>query len=84
MPHENSNVIHLSHFHHRASEAFNGLESEELRAYPERASEIQAIASCLDYLYSELTKLDQSMGAHLIGAAAECLRQEAQKFTPEE
>lgn len=84
MPHENSNVIHLSRFHRQVGEPFNDTASEEVHCDPEHASELQAIASCLDYLYVELRKLDQSMSAHLIGAAAECLRQEVYKCAQDE
>lgn len=50
---------------HRAAEAEQAKESET-----------QAIASCLDYLHGEARKLGKTMTAHLIGAAAESLRQE--------
>lgn len=40
------------------------------------AEEMGAIASCLEYLYGECMRLNQRLPAHLIGAAAESLRQE--------
>lgn len=43
--------------------------------------ELQAIVSCLEYLYGETIKLDRRMAAHLIGAAAEALRPEAAQPT---
>jgi hypothetical protein len=45
-------------------------------------SETRAIVSCLDYLYGETIKLDERMAAHLIGAAAESLRQRLESHTP--
>ena len=40
---------------------------------------MKAIASCLEYLYGESMRLGQRLPAHLIGAAAESLRQEMER-----
>lgn len=86
MPHEPTNVVHLSVFHRQLDEEvtdIGGNESEPTEA-PKHSAELHAIAGCLDYLYAEVKKLDQHMTAHLIGAAAESLRQEAGGHPPEE
>lgn len=49
----------------------------------DRAQELQAISSCLDYLYGELRRLDQRLAARLIGAASESIRQEIRQTRQE-
>ncbi|RDD61714.1 hypothetical protein [Ferruginivarius sediminum] len=51
-------------------------EADEGAGPVDKAEELQAISSCLDYLYGELRRLDQSLAARLIGAASESIRQE--------
>lgn len=83
MPHDWSNIVelasrreHLRESHERqpcnraesALENFDAIDEDHVRA----------IVSCLDYLYGETVKCDHRMAAHLIGAAAECLRQHVQ------
>ncbi len=79
MPHDSSpphpsNVIQLPLNRGKA-----GAASADEAASQEQAalSESRAIASCLDYLHGEARKLGKTMTAHLIGAAAESLRQES-------
>jgi hypothetical protein len=57
----------------------DGDEEETL----DKAQELQAISSCLDYLYGELRRLDQQLAARLIGAAAESIRQEIRQTRQE-
>lgn len=45
-----------------------------------RVDEMKSIASCLEYLYGEAVRLDVRMSAHLIGAAAESLREQLRKI----
>jgi hypothetical protein len=73
-PHDLSNVIRLPLKSNKTETAQTEQANSE-----EQASqlEVQAIASCLDYLHSEARKLGKTMTAHLIGAAAESLRQES-------
>jgi hypothetical protein len=67
MPHDHSNILELERFRRAIP------ESTPRRL--DRSGDVKAIATCLDYLYGELLKLDEKMTAHLVGAAAESLRQ---------
>lgn len=71
MPRDGSNVFM---FPGAAPEAGPEVEGGETRR-----EEMRAIASCLSYLYGETMKLDRRMAAHLIGAAAESLREEIRR-----
>lgn len=79
MPHDSSshdlsNVIQLP----LKSSKTEPAQSEQANSEEQAPHlEAQAIASCLDYLHSEAQKLGKTMTAHLIGAAAESLRQES-------
>lgn len=74
MPHDQSNILELVLYRDRrlASREQAPAESDKLSDKPHE--EVRAIVSCLEYLYGETIKLDQRMAAHLIGAAAEALR----------
>lgn len=67
MRHDYSNIFDLARFRQAIRETSASRQ--------ERLSDVQAIATCLDYLYGELVKLDERMTAHLVGAAAESLRE---------
>lgn len=71
MPHDsNSNVFY-----------FKGMKDLALPAGEEkdRIEEMQAIAACLEYLYGEAMRMEVHMSAHLIGAAAESLREKVRQ-----
>lgn len=42
----------------------------------DRVDSLNAILSCLEYFQSEAVRLKASMGAHMLGAAVESLREE--------
>lgn len=74
MPRNDSNILELVFSRDPELSGKDGQATAELEAAPE--DEIRAIASCLEYLYGESMRLGQKLPAHLIGAAAESLRQE--------
>jgi hypothetical protein len=75
MPHNGSNILELVLY--RDNRLGTGQKSESEPDLPTKPEdEIRAIVSSLEYLYGETIKLDRRMAAHLIGAAAEALRQD--------
>lgn len=74
MPRNESNILELVFSRDPELSGKDSAATAELDAAPE--DEIRAIASCLEYLYGESMRLGQKLPAHLIGAAAESLRQE--------
>lgn len=87
MPHDRSNILELVLYRDRrlaGEEPANATRAGESRGPANGLSdgEARAIVSCLDYLYGETIKLDERMAAHLIGAAAESLRQRLDADVP--
>lgn len=86
MPRNDSNILELVFSRDRdlssaVTQAHGDARSathNEIEEPPEE--EMQAIASCLEYLYGESMRLGQRLPAHLIGAAAESLRQEVTRL----
>jgi len=86
MPRNDTNILELVFSRDRdlASAATQsngdaaGGSASDIDEPPEQ--EMQAIASCLEYLYGESMRLGQRLPAHLIGAAAESLRQEVTRL----
>jgi hypothetical protein len=80
MPHDRSNILELVLYRDRrlaggASGTDGAPSAANGHAPDQEEGDARAIVNCLDYLYLETIKLDERMAAHLIGAAAESLRQ---------
>lgn len=73
MPRNESNILELVFSRDRD---VNGASAPTSTPEGSPDEEMRAIASCLEYLYGESMRLGQRLPAHLIGAAAESLRQE--------
>lgn len=77
MPRNESNILELVFSRDRDVKPSAAPRAEETSAAS--TQEMKAIASCLEYLYGESMRLGQRLPAHLIGAAAESLRQEMER-----